>query len=107
MKSAPRPEIRKDDQVMVMTGKDRGHVGRVVRVLTKRGRVQVEGAAMAKRHTRPTQQNQQGGILDIEQPIDASNVQIVCPSCNKPTRIGHRIDGTEKVRICRKCEAEL
>jgi large subunit ribosomal protein L24 len=106
-KTKARPEIRKDDQVMVMTGKDRGHIGRVVRVLPKRGRVQVEGAAMAKRHTRPTQKNQQGGILDIEQPIDVSNVQMVCPSCNKPTRIGHRIEGTEKVRICRKCEADL
>jgi large subunit ribosomal protein L24 len=100
-------EIRKDDTVMVMTGKDRGHTGRVVNVYNKRGRVMVEGAARVKRHTKPTKKNQQGGILEKEMPIDVSNVQIVCSACGKPTRIGHRIDGDVKVRICRKCEAEL
>jgi len=100
-------EIRKDDTVMVVTGKDRGHTGRVVNVYPKRGRVMVEGAARAKRHTKPTQKNQQGGILDKEMPIDISNVQIMCKSCGKPTRIGHRLVDGEKVRICRKCEAEL
>jgi len=102
-----RTEIRKNDTVMVMSGKDRGHVGRVVNVYPERGRVQVEGAAVAKRHTRPTRQNQQGGILDKEMPIDVSNVQLVCGSCGKPTRIGHKIEGDAKVRICRKCGAEL
>ena len=100
-------EIKKDDQVMVVTGKDRGHVGRVVSVHPKKGKVQVEGAARAKRHTRPTRQNQQGGIIDKEQFIDASNVQIVCKSCGRPTRIGHQVEGDVKVRICRKCGAEL
>ena len=100
-------EIRRDDTVMVMTGKDRGHTGRVVHVYRKRGRVMVEGAARAKRHTKPSQRNQQGGILDQEMPIDISNVQIVCRSCGQPTRIGHRVEDGVKVRICRKCEGEL
>jgi large subunit ribosomal protein L24 len=100
-------EIRRDDTVMVMTGKDRGHTGRVVNVYRKRGRLMVEGAARAKRHTKPTQKNQQGGILDQEMPIDISNVQLVCPSCGKPTRIGHKIEDGAKVRICRKCGGEL
>jgi large subunit ribosomal protein L24 len=100
-------EIRKDDTVMVMTGKDRGHTGRVVNVYRKKGRVMVEGAARAKRHTKPSKRNQQGGILDKELPIDISNVQIVCSSCGQPTRIGHRVQDGAKVRICRKCEAEL
>jgi large subunit ribosomal protein L24 len=100
-------EIRKDDTVMVMTGKDRGHTGRVVNVYRKKGRVMVEGAARAKRHTKPSKRNQQGGILDKELPIDISNVQIVCSSCGQPTRIGHRVQDGVKVRICRKCEAEL
>jgi large subunit ribosomal protein L24 len=100
-------EIRKDDTVMVMTGKDRGHTGRVVNVYRKKGRVMVEGAARAKRHTKPSKRNQQGGILDKELPIDISNVQIVCSACGQPTRIGHRVQDGVKVRICRKCEAEL
>jgi large subunit ribosomal protein L24 len=100
-------EIRKDDTVMVMAGKDRGHTGRVVNVYPRKGSVMVEGASRVKRHTRPTKANQQGGIMDKEMPIDVSNVQLVCPSCGKPTRIGFRIEDDVKVRICRKCEAEL
>ena len=99
---------------MVVTGKDKGHVGRVVHVLPREGRVMVEGAARAKKHTRTTgkksesgTQLQQGGIIDTELFIDISNVQVVCKTCGKPTRIGHRIDGDTKVRICRKCEGEL
>jgi large subunit ribosomal protein L24 len=111
----PGVNIKKDDQVRVMNGKSRGHQGRVVRVLPREGRVMVEGAAMAKKHQRTQgkrsqsgSQLQQGGIIDTEQLIDISNVQIVCRSCGKPTRVGHRIeaDGT-KIRICRKCGEDL
>jgi large subunit ribosomal protein L24 len=99
--------VKKDDQVMVMAGKDRGHVGRVVRVLPREGRVMVDGAARAKKATKPNQKVQQGGIIDTELFIDISNVQVVCKSCGQPTRVGAKIDGDTKVRICRKCEAEL
>jgi large subunit ribosomal protein L24 len=111
----PGVDIRKDDTVRVMTGKDRGKEGRVVRVLPREGRVMVDGVALAKKHQRATgrasgssQAIQQGGIIDVETFIDISNVQPVCGSCGKPTRVGHRVeqDGS-KVRICRKCEAEL
>ena len=111
----PGVDIKKDDQVRVMNGKSRGHTGRVIRVLPREGRVMVEGAAMAKKHTRTQgkrsqsgSQLQQGGIIDTESFIDISNVQLVCRSCGKPTRVGHRIeaDGT-KVRMCRKCEEDL
>lgn len=111
----PGVNIKRDDTVRVMTGKSRGHQGRVVRVLPRDGRILVEGAALAKKHTRTQgrrstsgQQLQQGGIMDVELYIDISNVQIVCRSCNQPTRVGHQVtaDG-DKVRICRKCEAEL
>jgi large subunit ribosomal protein L24 len=107
----PGVDIKKDDTVRVMNGKSRGHEGRVIRVLPREGRVMVEGAAMAKKHQRTQgkrsqsgSQLQQGGIIDTEQFIDISNVQIVCRSCGKPTRVGHRLeaDGT-KLRICRKC----
>lgn len=111
----PGVDIKKDDTVRVMAGKDRGHTGRVIRVLPAEGRVMVDGAARAKKAQRTTgkrstggQQLQQGGIIDTEMFIDISNVQLVCKSCGQPTRVGHqdRMDGT-KVRICRKCEAEL
>src|ERR687898_1984897 len=111
----PGVNIHKDDTVKVMTGKSAGHTGRVIRVLPRDGRVMVEGAAMAKKHQRTSgkrsssgSQLQQGGIIDTEQLIDISNVQPVCRSCGKPTRVGHRIedDGT-RVRICRKCGEDL
>jgi len=99
--------IKKDDQVMVMAGKDRGHVGRVVRVLPREGRVMVDGAARAKKATKPSQNVQQGGIIDTELFINISNVQLVCKSSGQPTGVGARVDGDTKVRICKKCEAEL
>jgi large subunit ribosomal protein L24 len=106
--------IKKDDTVRVLTGKDRGKEGRVVRVDPSSRRVMVDGVAMAKKHQRSGgkrsssgQQLQQGGIIDVEMFIDASNVAVVCKSCGKPTRVGYHVEGDEKVRICRKCEAEL
>jgi large subunit ribosomal protein L24 len=108
-------DIKKDDTVRVIAGKDRGKEGRVVRVLPVERRVMVDGVALAKKHQRTAgrrtsagTQLQQGGIIDVETFIDISNVQIVCRSCGKPTRVGHRRDDDGvKTRICRKCEAEL
>jgi len=111
----PGVDIKKDDQVRVMNGKDRGRSGRVIHVLPREGRVMVEGVARAKKHQRASgkrsrsgSQLQQAGIIETELFVDISNVQIVCKSCNQPTRVGHRIeeDGA-KTRICRKCEADL
>ena len=111
----PGVDIKRDDTVQVMAGKSRGHTGRVIRVLPSDGRILVEGAAMAKKHQRTTgkrstsgSQLQQGGIIDTEMFIDISNVQVVCKTCGKPTRVGHRIeqDGT-KMRMCRKCGEDL
>jgi large subunit ribosomal protein L24 len=103
----PGADIRRDDEIQVIHGKDRGTRGRVVRVLPRERRIMVEGVARAKKHTRPSKQRQQGGIVDIEQFIDISNVQVVCKSCGQPTRVGHRIEDGKRVRICRKCEADL
>jgi large subunit ribosomal protein L24 len=109
-------DIKKDDTVRVLAGKDRGKEGRVVRVMPSEGRVMVDGVAMAKRHQRTagrrskggTQQLQQGGIIDIETFIDISNVQIVCRSCGEPTRVGHMTDDDGvKSRVCRRCGKEL
>ena len=103
----PGVSIRKDDEVQVLSGKDRGARGRVVRVLPREGRIMVEGIARAKKHARPSKQRQQGGIIDIEQFVDISNVAVVCGSCGLPTRIGYRFDDEDKIRVCRKCGKDL
>jgi large subunit ribosomal protein L24 len=98
--------IRRNDSVQVITGKDRGKKGRVLRVIADKNRLVVEGINFVKRHTRPNPgRGVKGGILEKEAPLHASNVQLVCPECSAPTRIGHKVleDG-RKVRICRKCE---
>ena len=97
--------IRRNDTVMVTAGKARGKRGRVLRLLPTTNRLVIEGVNMIKRHTRPNpQRNIQGGILEREGALHASNVMLVCPECGKATRVGHRIQGDRKVRICRKCE---
>ncbi len=98
--------IRKNDNVVVVTGKDRGKRGRVLKVLPEKNRLVVEGVNFIKRHTRPNPQRQiKGGVMEREASLHASNVQLVCPECGKPTRVGRRILGDgRKVRICRKCE---
>ena len=99
-------EIKKNDEVEVIAGKDRGKRGRVVNVLPRKNRVMVEGVARATKASHPTKKVQQGGLIIQEQFIDLSNVQLVCRACGKPTRIGHRVEDGVKARICRRCEAE-
>jgi large subunit ribosomal protein L24 len=98
--------VRKNDNVLVVTGKDRGKRGRVLKVLPEKNRLVVEGVNVIKRHTKPNPgRNIKGGVVEREAPLHASNVQLVCPECGKATRIGRRILGDgRKVRICRKCE---
>ena len=107
--------IKKDDEVKVMSGKDRGRTGRVVHVMPKEGRVMVEGVARARRHQRATgkrsrsgSQLQQAGIIERELFVEISNVQLVCKTCGQATRVGHEIgDDGKKRRVCRKCGATL
>jgi large subunit ribosomal protein L24 len=98
--------VRRNDNVIVITGKDRGKRGRVLKVLPEKNRLVVEGVNIITRHTKPNPgRNIKGGLIEREAPLHASNVQIVCPECGKATRIGRRILGDgRKVRICRKCE---
>ena len=100
--------VRKNDNVVVVAGKDRGKRGRVLRVPDK-NRVVVEGVNFIKKHTRPNpQKNVKGGIVEREAALHASNVQIVCPECGAPTRIGRQLLGDgRKVRICRKCDGAV
>ncbi len=98
--------IRRNDTVIVTTGKDRGKKGRVIKVVTEKNRLIVEGVNLIKRHTRPNPaKNVKGGIVSREASLHASNVQLVCPECGAQTRVGHKMLGDgRKVRICRKCE---
>ena len=99
-------KVIKNDNVTILNGKYKGSTGKVLKVFTKENRVIVEGVNIIKRHTKPSQKNQQGGIVEKEASIDVSNVMVICGKCNQPTRVGFKIleDGT-KVRICKnqKC----
>jgi large subunit ribosomal protein L24 len=101
--------VRKNDNVVVVAGKDRGKRGRVLKVLPDRNRVVVEGVNFIKRHTRPNPRaNVKGGIVEREASLHASNVQLVCPECGAATRLGRRLLGDgRRVRICRKCDGAV
>ena len=100
--------VKKGDRVKVIAGKDKGKEGEVIRAYPKKGRVVVEKVNIIKKAMRPTQQNPQGGITSMEAAIEASNVMLVCPSCKKATRIGHRYDDAKKKhRVCKKCGKDI
>lgn len=97
-------KIRKDDKVMVLAGKDKGKIGKVLKLLKKKDSVLVEGVNKIHRHTRANPyKNQPGGIVEKEAPIHISNVAFVCGSCTKAARIGYRDNDGKKVRYCKKC----
>jgi len=99
-----RTYLKKDDQVEVIAGKDKGRVGKVLKILPAENKAIVERINMIKRHTKPTEMNQQGQIVEREAPIHVSNLQLICPECTKTGRIGKKIleDGT-KIRFCKSC----
>ena len=98
--------VRKNDNVVVVTGRDRGKRGRVLRVIPAKDRVIVEGVNFIKRHTKPNpQRNVKGGIVEREAPLSASNVQLICPECGAQTRVGRKLlDDDRRVRFCVKCK---
>ena len=97
-------KIKLNDQVEVIAGKDKGMVGKIIRAFRDTDEVIVEKVNMIKRHTKPNMANQQGGIIEKEASIDASNVMLLCPKCSKATRVGFKIlDDGAKVRVCKKC----
>lgn len=96
--------IKKDDKVKVIAGKDRGKIGKVLKVIRKKNRVLVENINMMKHHTRPNAQNRQGGIIEREVPIHWSNVMVMCNKCLAPSRMRRRVlENGKKVRVCAKC----
>ena len=100
--------VRKNDTVIVISGKDKGKEGKVIHAEPSTGKIVVEGVNMASRHRKPRRQGEEGGIIRVETPIYASKVMRVCPKCGKPTRLGHMLlaDGT-KTRVCKKCNESI
>ena len=99
--------IKKDDKVIVLSGKDKGKQGEVLVAEPKTGKVIVKGVNVATKHQKPQKQGQEGGIIKVETPIYASKVMLVCPKCGKATRVAHKLTDGKKVRVCKKCGAEI
>lgn len=99
-------KIKKGDKVKIILGKDRGKEGKVELVLAKLGRVFIRGRNLYKRHVKKSGSSA-GGIIDIPKSLNISNLSLICPNCNKTTRVGYRVLGKEKVRICKKCKKEI
>jgi len=100
-------KIKKNDQVKIALGKDRGKTGKVLRVFPTEDKVIVEGLILIKKHMRPRREGEKGQRVEIPGKINASNVMVVCPKCGKTTRIGSKLVGDKKVRVCKKCNAEF
>ena len=100
-------KIKKDDKVIVLSGKDKGKQGKILSADPKAMKVVVEGVNVATKHQKPMKQGQEGGIIKIETPIYASKVQLVCPKCDKGTRVGYKLVDGKKVRVCKHCGAEI
>lgn len=97
------PKIRKGDMVEIIAGREKGKTGKILKVMRSNNRVVVEKLNLIKRHTKPTQKSPQGGILEKEGSISYSNVLLLCPKCNSGVRIGVKVQGDKKLRICKKC----
>jgi large subunit ribosomal protein L24 len=99
--------IKKGDNVMVLSGNDKGKTGEVLEVIPKTEKVIVKGVNIRKKHVKPRKQGEEGGIIPVECAIHSSKVNVVCPKCNKPTRIGYEIQKDEKVRVCKRCGSKI
>lgn len=100
-------KIKKGDTVRVMSGKDSGKTGKVLRVIFATDRASVEGVNLYKKHVRPRRENEKGQVVEVARPIHISNLKIVCPSCGVASRIGMKQDGKTKQRVCKKCNSTL
>lgn len=100
-------KIKKGDNVLVVSGKDRGKKGKVLRAFPRDAKIMVEGANVRKKHVRAKRAGQKGQIVEMPAMFAVSNVKLLCAKCGKTTRVGYKIEGKKKVRICKKCGAEL
>jgi large subunit ribosomal protein L24 len=100
-------KIKKGDTVLVISGKYRAKKGKVLRAFPKERKVLVEGVNLVKKHLRPKRAGEKGQIIELPKPIDVSNVKLICPKCQKATRVGYKIIEKRKFRVCKKCHQEI
>lgn len=100
-------KIKKNDTILVITGKDKGKKGKVLKAFPRQNKVIVEKINIVKKHRRPRKEGEKGQIVEMPKPIDSSNLKLICPKCGQATRVGFKINKKEKNRICKKCEQEL
>ncbi len=100
-------KITKNDNVLVTTGKYKGKTGKIEKALPKIGKVVISGVNIVKKSTKPTKKNPKGGIIDMAAPIDISNLKLVCPKCQKATRVGYKFVQNKKTRYCKKCSEQI
>jgi len=99
--------LKTGDQVLIISGKDRGRKGKIIRTLPKEGRVVVEGMNIHKKHVRPKRQGQKGEVVEIATPFDASNMRLICTKCSKAMRVEYKFVSGKKYRACKKCGEEI
>jgi len=100
-------KIKKNDTVLIISGKDKGKRGKVLKVLNQDNRVMVESVNLVKKHRRQKSEREKGQIVEIPKPISVSNVKLICPRCSKPTRVGYKILDDKKLRQCKKCKEDF
>ncbi|MBU0546947.1 MAG: 50S ribosomal protein L24 [Patescibacteria group bacterium] len=100
-------KIKKDDIVLIISGKYRGKTGKILKSFPKKNQILVEGINLRKKHQKPKKSGEKGQIIEILVPLNVSNAQLICPKCKKAVRIGYRIEGGKKYRICKKCDKAL
>lgn len=100
-------KIKKGDTILVISGKDRGRKGKVLEAMPKEGRILVEGLNLRKKHVKPKKQGEKGQVVELPGPIFTSNVKVICSKCGKASRVGYKIDGKNKYRLCKNCKSEI
>jgi len=100
-------KIKKNDQVLIISGKDQGKKGKVLEVFPSAEKIMVENINLVKKHRKPRRQGEKGQMIEIAKPLSVSNVKLICPKCSEATRVGYKVIEKEKFRICKKCGQEI
>ncbi len=100
-------KLKKGDTVLVISGKDKGRKAPILKSLIKEGKILVEGINLKKKHIKPKKEGEKGQVISVATPLSISNVKFICPKCGKATRLGYKIEGDKKFRICKKCKSEV